>query len=224
VTIAILHLSGYVQAEAGRIWLFLVLPGLLIGMASLLAALDGAAASAVIGRRVRRALLYAVLIAFGVQGLAVGVYLAACDAPLPELPAVRWTVPARAEPLSYRLGDWAELAGYEVDVGTGRVVLTLHWRALARAYGDYSVFVHLLEQGELVAQGDGPPAGGSLPTWCWLPGEVVADVHVLEADLEAGESYEIAVGLYDWRDGVRLGVSPAVADNAVRLTIKLDAE
>jgi hypothetical protein len=215
VTIAILHLSGYVQAEAGRIWLFLVVPGVLIGAASLLAALDGPAAAAVGRGRARTALLYAVVIAFGVQSLAVGYYMAACDAPLPELPPVNWSVPSSAEPLSYRLGDWAELAGYEISLERDKIELTIYWRALARTDGDYSVFVHALGEGDIVAQSDGTPAAGSLPTWCWLPGEVVADVHVLEVGGQ--EPDEIGVGLYDWRDGLRLPVSPPVADDLIRI-------
>jgi hypothetical protein len=59
--------------------------------------------------------------------------------------------------------------------------------------------VHLRDsRGTIVAQGDGPPLGGSWPTSVWPIGYLLSDEHTvnLPVGLPAGE-YEVVVGLYD---------------------------
>ncbi len=108
-------------------------------------------------------------------------------------------------PVGARFGDVAELIGYDlandqVTSGEG-VALTLYWRALeGAATADYVVFTHLLTpDGRLIAQHDGPPAGGTRPTTGWVAGEVIVDPHVLvfndEGATYTGEA-RLAVGLY----------------------------
>ncbi|MCS6801396.1 MAG: hypothetical protein RMM58_02885 [Chloroflexota bacterium] len=65
----------------------------------------------------------------------------------------------------------------------------------------YSVFLHAYDAaGQLVAQRDGPPAGGTRPTTEWQPGETVVDRRALV--LPAGE-FRLRAGLYD-ASGARL--------------------
>ena len=83
--------------------------------------------------------------------------------------------------LAHRLdavfGGQIALRGYETAVQADRLALKLHWQALAAPAADYTVFVHVLDQaGKIVAQYDGPPAGGELPTRAWSPGATFADV------------------------------------------------
>jgi hypothetical protein len=70
------------------------------------------------------------------------------------------------------------------------------------------VFVHLLdEKGQLVAQTDSAPAGGSRPTSSWGEGEVIVDRHgVLLGDELAPGTYELRVGMYLPATGARLPV------------------
>lgn len=100
-------------------------------------------------------------------------------------------------------GPAIALAGYDLSPGPaapGQVLaVTLVWRAVETPAANYHVFVHLLDAaGNIVAQDDGPPGNGSLPVLGWLPGEYLADGHVLSlpTDLPAGE-YRLAVGFYD---------------------------
>jgi hypothetical protein len=89
--------------------------------------------------------------------------------------------------------------------------LLLYWEGRADMSGDYTVFVHLTdEDGHLLAQGDGAPAGGIYPTWAWTPGEVVEDEHLvpLEMDVPPG-TYQLAIGLYDADSLRRLEVTDA---------------
>jgi hypothetical protein len=113
------------------------------------------------------------------------------------------------------------LLGYETRETADSVEVTLYWQALTRIEGDYSVFVHLMqEKGVVLAQHDGAPVEGLLPTWCWLPGEVVGDIHSVPVVSAEGQPYQIGVGLYDWRTGLRVPVGPAVPDNIIRLPFK----
>ncbi|MGD2144692.1 MAG: hypothetical protein PVF54_09475 [Anaerolineae bacterium] len=140
-------------------------------------------------------------------------------APSPtRLPNVAPTSSATAPPaargaasgaMQVRFGKVGVLVGYELSSTETRVgrplVLTLLWQGQqATSPADYVVFTHLLSQdGELLAQHDGPPASGSQPTSDWEAGEIIRDTHEMTFKSGVG-SYEgpaaIAVGLYDSGD------------------------
>jgi len=91
------------------------------------------------------------------------------------------------------------------DVIRARLV----WSADATPARAYKVFLHLLDgAGNVVAQHDGEPAGGSRPTTGWAAGERVIDNHgvLLPPGLPPG-SYTLRLGLYDAFDP---GARPAV--------------
>ncbi len=100
----------------------------------------------------------------------------------------------------------AEVTG-EIRAG-GTVTVTLTWQALKPMDLDYTVFIHIVDEGEQIrAQRDKQPQDGQRPTNAWAVGEVVVDPHPipLPADLPAGR-YHINLGMYDWRTGQRLRV------------------
>ena len=110
---------------------------------------------------------------------------------------------------------------------TGQI-LDVHLRWLPRQpFGqDYSVFLHILDgAGKLVAQADGPPAGGQWPTRYWLAGVPVDDGRAvtLPAGLPAGR-YVVAAGLYRLDTGERLEAVPAGPEPGSALvgSIRLD--
>jgi hypothetical protein len=113
-------------------------------------------------------------------------------------------------PIDAAFVDGPRLLGYalepaEVEPG-GVVYLTLRWQAPAPLAADYTVFTHLLSPaGELIAQSDSQPVGGTRPTTTWAVGEEIVDRYALlvPAGTPAGD-YTVQVGLYDWRTGVRL--------------------
>ena len=129
--------------------------------------------------------------------------------------------PVPSHKVSSQVGDHISLIGYDLpqnkalagkDVG-----LTLYWEARDRVVEDYTVFVHLVSgEGEIVAQGDGPPVGGGYPTGLWEGDEVIADRHIihLPPDLPSGR-YHILAGLYSLDTLVRL---PALTFTGERLT------
>ncbi len=88
------------------------------------------------------------------------------------------------------------------------LTLTLYWQPQAVPNEDYTVFVQLLDpEGQVIAQGDGPPRAGQYPTSWWASDEIIADTHFvpLAASLPPGE-YRLLVGLYRLVDGTRLPV------------------
>lgn len=205
-SVLLLNLSATVRAETGRLWLFLMPLGLLVGLAWF----AEAAAKEERGRR----WLTALFGAFLAQALVTGLLLGGRGG-IPATPAPNWRVPDGATAMDARLGDSVSLRGYEMDRTAEGLRLTLYWRALDFPRAEYSVFVHALDaQGEIVAQSDGSP--GMVPTWCWVPREVVADERLLDAP---PDTRAIGVGLYDPLTGVRLPVSPPSPDDRILLPL-----
>ena len=139
------------------------------------------------------------------------------------------TAPASDSP-DVTFGEDIQLVGYTLkpeNVTPGSTVeATLYWRARSRPDLPYTVFVHLLDQdGVLQAQGDSMPAGGDIPTSCWLPGEVVQDTHILTAPVTAPQgTYSVRVGLYYWPTMDRLPITAGGVGDAATLSTHLSLE
>jgi hypothetical protein len=109
-------------------------------------------------------------------------------------------------------GDQIKLTGYELPVKAWQpgdiVPVTLFWQAAETLPTDYAAFLHLVgPDGQIVAQTDSAPAGGSRPTSGWQPDEIVVDRHglLLPAAGVPGE-YQLRLGLYQPSTGERLPV------------------
>ncbi|MEA3408149.1 MAG: glycosyltransferase family 39 protein [Chloroflexota bacterium] len=95
----------------------------------------------------------------------------------------------------------------DVELTAGEPIsLTLYWQGEATVSENYVVFTHLLdEEGKLVAQHDGPPAGGARPTAGWVKGEYVVDSHRLAwLDADYAGRAVLEVGFYEPTSGERL--------------------
>ncbi|MCB9115004.1 MAG: hypothetical protein KIT77_20565 [Caldilinea sp.] len=119
--------------------------------------------------------------------------------------------PATAAPVD--VGDGIHLTGYDAqraDFDTGAILyVQLYWDVDAAPSRDWTVFTHLVTQGDdgsaqVVAGADSRPGAGSLPTTRWQPGWRILDEYqiVLPDDLPPGE-YALRAGLYA-PDGMRL--------------------
>jgi hypothetical protein len=130
--------------------------------------------------------------------------------PLPptDAPATSVPVGAAAGDVRVRFGNpaFAELVSYSlsaVEVATAQPLqLTLSWQALeGRSPMNYVVFTHLrADDGSILAQHDGPPAGGARPLTEWSPGETMVDVHQM-GFADSAHNYTgtatLIVGLYN---------------------------
>lgn len=73
--------------------------------------------------------------------------------------------------------EWLGVTVSPAEGGAGDLLVRLRWRATEPLPEDYTVFLHYLRDGERIAQGDAPPAGGHYPTALWRPGDVINDDH-----------------------------------------------
>jgi len=106
------------------------------------------------------------------------------------------------------------LLGYDVDRSRVKpdesIRLTLYWQSLTQMDRDWSVFVHVVDENEIViAQRDTYPGLGLMPTRKWSVGRTLADEYViaLPATIYAPSKARIEIGLYDYATGERLLVN-----------------
>ena len=120
-------------------------------------------------------------------------------------PATGDTVPL----LRYNSG--IQLLAYDLQPRTlsagAPLTVTLYWRTERKIAADYTVSLQLLdEQANKIAQHDAPPAGGSMPTSTWVPGQTVTDTHLLLLSKDAVPGvYSLFVIWYLPPDFSRLG-------------------
>jgi 4-amino-4-deoxy-L-arabinose transferase-like glycosyltransferase len=132
-------------------------------------------------------------------------------------PDATFAPPAPEVVVEARLGETITLRGYDLALAPdgARLNLRLYWRSATPLQQSYMVFVHLTNAaGQLIAQQDGPPAGGALPTDTWRADETVLDERVLELPADAEGAYSLSVGMYTLADGQRL---PAYDEQGARL-------
>jgi hypothetical protein len=120
-------------------------------------------------------------------------------------------VPEEMTRLDVDFGGQIRLLGVVTDesaIHPGETLgLTLYWQALEPVAYDYTVFVHLLGEHDLViAQRDAQPGLGARPTSRWVPGQAIGDPYllVLPETTYAPDQAVWEVGLYDAQTGRRL--------------------
>jgi len=115
------------------------------------------------------------------------------------------------QPTTFDFDETMRLLGYDLEAETtkpgGQVVITLFWEAIAPTEQDHTVFVHLLDEHELViAQRDTFPGLGLLSTTWLNPGYRWADRYVIPvpSTAYAPNQAELEVGLFNTKTGARL--------------------
>jgi hypothetical protein len=106
-------------------------------------------------------------------------------------------LPANFKPVGVDFGDQVQLLGFNpaYTLTAGQLTVQLAFRATPKAWADYTVFVHLVdESGHRVAGHDAQPTP---PTSQWLKDEVILDAHTLSVPSDwPDQSYQVVVGLY----------------------------
>jgi hypothetical protein len=113
--------------------------------------------------------------------------------------------------LDISFGGMMKLLGYDLQTESVKpgesLEVTLYWQSLAEMNQDYSTFVHLLDENELIiAQRDMYPGQGLYPTSLWSVGDAIANRYVLVLPETAftPNQAQLEVGLYDLATGKRL--------------------
>jgi hypothetical protein len=137
---------------------------------------------------------------------------AAAIGPLLIAPAADLPPPSFRPPtvLNDQLGGQLSLVGTDPPQVTDQgLSLALYWQTAQPVPRDYSVFVQLLDPaGQVVAQADGYPWGGRLPTSAWPTGQLIRDPYRLTwpRPLPPG-TYRLIAGMYLLQTMQRLPVA-----------------
>ena len=116
--------------------------------------------------------------------------------------------PAAATPAD--TDDGLHLQGYDLFDEPGGHSLRLFWETGEGVASDWITYIHMTDpQGELVAQFDGAPLAGLLPTSQWKSNSLYIDRRKLEvpSNLAPGD-YLLRIGLYSFESGERLPFQP----------------
>jgi 4-amino-4-deoxy-L-arabinose transferase-like glycosyltransferase len=115
-------------------------------------------------------------------------------------------------------GEFITFLGFSLhgeEARSGQILrIKLFWKADDSVEKDYKIFLHLLDaEGQIVAQQDSRPVGGSRPTTDWVEGETIADNHgvFIPWGVAPGQ-YQLVLGMYEPNTGQRLS---ATADGGV---------
>jgi len=123
--------------------------------------------------------------------------------------------------LDANFGDVMKLLGYTISIPNTQypipnrlkpgdsLTVTLYWQSLAKMHQNYTIFVHLLDENDLIlTQRNTFPGLGSFPTTLWQPGDAIADTYtmVLPDTTYAPSLAQLEVGLFDLATGERLPV------------------
>jgi len=118
-----------------------------------------------------------------------------------------------------RFEEGIELLGWDVEPGDGGR-LRLHWQVTQPLSTDYTVFVHLVRAGQVVAQADGVPGYGFYPTTWWEPGDEIVDDHLIDVGHDSTQR-QIVIGWYEfgsmrhlrvWEEDGQLGADRVVLE------------
>ncbi len=130
-----------------------------------------------------------------------------------------YQMPSAAVPTHASFRGVGDLVGYELQklpaTAQQPFELTLYWKSGGTSDKDFVVFAQLLSpDGRLVAQSDNRPAQGQRPTRSWLPGEIIADRHLLRFSQKdyAGDA-KLIVGLYEAETGMRVPIDGTTDDH-----------
>jgi 4-amino-4-deoxy-L-arabinose transferase-like glycosyltransferase len=137
------------------------------------------------------------------DGQVVGRYQIENIPAIYEEPAVEYRVDAAFPEIGTLLGY--QLPSAEADLNLPFAV-RLVWQAETTSNISYTIFLQLIDaDGNVIAQSDRIPAGGTRPTTSWRSNEYIVDEHLLQwNDRARSGSARLIVGLYDANTGERV--------------------
>ncbi len=144
-------------------------------------------------------------------GYSIFVYEIDCREERVTKGTAHFTPPTVQHPLEANF-DQVRCLGYDLDATSVRagdtLHLTLYWQASAEMDVSYTIFTHLLDKDNRIwGQKDNTPKGGTLPTSCWVKGEIIVDEYdiPIQPDAPPGQ-YVIEIGMYQLDTGQRLPI------------------
>lgn len=231
-TIAAQCLLHVARGETGRVWMYFA--PVIVALAGMWLADQHEETKKRREFSIPSFLRFFVLILLVVQAIAHIRLLRVIGYGVDPITAPNATLPANLTPTNIRFEPNGELQllGYTLKptLAPGESAsLDLYWKldSAAQLPTARKVFVHVTDTPEdqnRIAEHDGRPANWTLPTTCWLPGQVIRDTHPITVDPDARPGdYYVLVGLYDEFTGERAFVHTAqeAVANAVTLPERL---
>jgi 4-amino-4-deoxy-L-arabinose transferase-like glycosyltransferase len=86
-------------------------------------------------------------------------------------------------------------------VSEDAIRVNLWWEPTGPIAEPYTVFAHYNRDGARIAQHDGQPGLGHLPTTAWVAGDLILDIHPISGVVPNPEADTLRVGLYDAETG-----------------------
>lgn len=125
-----------------------------------------------------------------------------------ELPR-HFAPPEPATTLDVSFGEQLRLLGYDMQLDSQELTLTLHWQSLCQMRESWKFFAHVVDPGSgmVVAQADVMPHDWAYPTNWWTQGEYVDDTIVVSLEEATSGVFQVAVGVYHPETGARLVTS-----------------
>lgn len=215
----VIDLSGTSRGEVARVWLFLMPWALPVAVAGF----RGEERSE---RGRWTVLVWAALLSIQLFAAAVSLRVIHTRYKESSRPApVVAMLPAQARSVSAQFGDGIELLGYQAERAADPVSgirIVLYWRAEEPIGWPWTVFRHVVVDGQLVGQRDSHPARGAWPTTCWRPGEIVVDDQVIPVGVDELDEAVLRVGFYDGLSRERLSVSgPSLSPGGGMLELRV---
>lgn len=122
------------------------------------------------------------------------------------------TIDPAAKPSPYQFGQDIRLKAYHIERVAQNVVVTLYWTADRVPTEDYQIYVHILDNDQIITQSDSAPVNGNYPTSQWRTNTVIEDQRVLPLSPSMDLArLGIRVGIYRLPDMYHL---PALIDGA----------
>lgn len=161
---------------------------------------------------------------FGIAALVPFTTISVAYAPAKPLPLI-----AEVDvPLNVTFGERLKLIGADIESDSAApgdsLAITLYWQGVASMAQDYSTFIHLIDENEIiVAQRDMFPGQGLWPTSQIDVGDVIVSRYVLNVSPAAYAPNQLiwATGVYDFDTGTRLKLSDG-ADNVRFASVQLE--
>jgi len=115
-------------------------------------------------------------------------------------------------------GGQIDLLGVESENSADTLTLRAEWQAIDRPTADHTLFVHVVDaNGEIAAQLDTQPRGGTYPTSIWSAGEIVPDEYNIPLEGLAAGTYRVLIGWYTLPSGERLQTPTGSQDNRIEV-------
>jgi hypothetical protein len=99
---------------------------------------------------------------------------------------------ARESPTLKLIGRGSRLVG----VRPTQIEVVLFWQAQGTERPDIKTYVHVLANGQRIAQSDRLPGGDFYPSSQWVAGEVVRDAHVVTLPATTQGEVQLVAGAY----------------------------